>query len=98
MKDYRYAGMTSKLTVYIKDSLRQQLKDAVENKSLSQLVSDALESYLSAELVKDLSSSNGDNALPSLSEVVKRRPKGRGSSAEIIAIQRRGRNDRPSRQ
>ena len=90
--------MTSKLTVYIDDSLRKLLKDAADTKSLSQLVNEALESYISASLVKDMPSDKSNKGLPSLSEVVKKRPKARGSSAGIIANQRRGRNDRLSRQ
>jgi len=82
--------MTSKLTVYIDDSIRKSLKDSAGTGSLSELVNDALESYMSTSLVRDLSSK--EDELPSLSEVTRRRPKARGSSAEIIASQRRGRN------
>ena len=88
--------MTSKLTVYIDESLRRLLKDSAGTQSLSELVNDALESYISAGLVRDLPSDTKNQGFPSLSEVVKRRPKAHGSSAEIIASQRRGRNARLS--
>ncbi len=87
--------MTSKLTVYVDDSTRQLLRDSTGGKSLSAIVNDALESYMSASLVRDLSSK--EDEFPSLSEVTRRRPKARGSSVEIIASQRRGRNARLSR-
>ena len=95
---YRNNVMTSKLTVYIDDSVRQILKDSAGEKSFSELVNDALESYLSASLVGDLSplGKNG-NELPSLSEVARRRPRVTGSSSEIISSQRRDRNARVSR-
>lgn len=87
--------MTSKLTVYIDDSTRRMLKDSGE--SLSKLVNDAIESYMSQGLVEGLSLPTREAvALPSLSEVVRKRPKARGSSTEIIASQRRGRNARLS--
>ena len=93
--------MTSKLTVYINDSIRQFLKESAGSESISKLVNDALESYMSATLVKDLappSSKKKDWNFPSLSEVEKRRPRSKGvlSSTEIIASQRRGRNARLS--
>jgi hypothetical protein len=91
--------MTSKLTVYIDESIRQLLKESAGEESYSKIVNDALESYISGALVKDLSppkKKKGEMTYPSLSEVVKRRPKARGSSAEIISSQRRGRNARLS--
>jgi hypothetical protein len=90
--------MTSKLTVYIDDSVRQLLKESAGTESISKFVSDALESYMSAILVRDLVPPNNktNRSFPSLSEVEKRRPKAQGSSAEIIASQRRGRNARLS--
>ena len=87
--------MTSKLTVYVDDSTRQLLRDSAGRKSLSAIVNDALESYMSASLVRDLSSK--EDEFPSLSEVTKRRPRAHGSSVEIIASQRRGRNASLSR-
>ena len=95
-------GMTSKLTVYIDDSMRQFLKESADTESISKVVNDALESYLSAALVKDLapptSPRRKESGFPSLSEVEKRRPHSKGlvSSTEIIAGQRRGRNARLS--
>jgi len=86
--------MTSKLTVYVDDSIRQLLRDSTGTRSLSEIVNDALESYMSASLVRDLSSKE---EFPSLSDVVKKRPRARGSSADIIASQRRGRSARLSR-
>jgi hypothetical protein len=92
--------MTSKLTVYIDESIRQLLKESAGEESYSKIVNDALESYISGALVKDLSppkeKTKGEMSYPSLSEVVKRRPKAEGSSAEIISSQRRGRNARLS--
>ena len=89
--------MTSKLTIYIDESTRQLLKESNEG-SYSKIVNDALESYISAGLVKDLSPPNKkkDASFPSLSEGVKRRPKARGSSTQIISSQRRERNARVS--
>ncbi|HXQ93170.1 MAG TPA: hypothetical protein VN739_09215 [Nitrososphaerales archaeon] len=90
--------MTSKLTVYVDDSVRKSLRESARGKKISQIVNDALESYLSSTLVRDLSfPDKGDNEFPSLSEVVKKRPRVRGSSAGIIASQRRGRSARLSR-
>ena len=98
-----YYGMTSKLTVYIDDSVRQFLKEsAADSESISKIVNDALESYMSATLVKDLtlpaSSRRKQLNFPSLSEVEKRRPSSKGlrSATEIITSQRRGRNARLS--
>jgi hypothetical protein len=90
--------MPSKLTVYIDDSLRQFLKESAGNGSVSKLVSDALESYMSEAFVRDLKPPDDkkDRNFPSLSEVKKRRPRAKGSSAEIIASQRRSRNARLS--
>ncbi len=93
--------MTSKLTVYIDDSIRRFLKESGESESISKLVNDALESYMSATIVKDLvppGTKKKEWNFPSLSEVEKRRPKSKGllSAAEIMASQRRGRNARLS--
>jgi hypothetical protein len=92
--------MTSKLTVYIDDSVRQLLKESAgSEESISKLVNDALESYMSASLVKELfpphrGKKKEELGFPSLSEVEKRRPRSKGlaSAAEIIANQRRRRN------
>jgi hypothetical protein len=96
---YRFNVMTSKLTVYVDDSVRKLLNDSLGGRSLSEVVNDALESYVSAIFVRDLSfpSKKAEAGFPSLSEVVRRRPKVRGSSTEIIGSQRRGRNARLSR-
>ena len=51
--------------------------------------------YVSTNLVRDLSSK--EDELTSLSEVTRKRPKAHGSSVEIIASRRRGRNTRLSR-
>lgn len=89
--------MTSKLTVYIDDSTRKLLNEYRGEKSLSQIVNDALDSYIPAGLVRDLSLPAKELVVfPSLSEVVKRRPRASGSSAEIIASHRKGRNARLS--
>lgn len=103
MTAYHHYGMTSKLTVYIADSVRQFLKEeSADTESISKVVNDALESYMSATLVKDLapptSPRRKESGFPSLSEVEKRRPDSKGlvSSTEIIAGQRRSRNARLS--
>ncbi len=85
--------MTSKLTVYVDDSLKQFLKESAGNESVSKLVNDAPESYMSEAFVRNLTppDKKKNRNLPSLSEVKKRRPRAKGSSAEIIASQRRGR-------
>ena len=90
--------MTSKLTVYIDDSVRQFLKESAGTESISKLVNDALESYMSATLVKDLTPPGKKKTwnFPSLSEVERRRPRSRSSSTEIISNQRRSRNARLS--
>jgi hypothetical protein len=92
--------MTSKLTVYVEDSVKQSLKESAGEKKLSKIVNEALVSYMSATLVRSLSppDSKNDIVFPSLSEVTTRRPRARGSSTEIIASQRRGRSARLSRQ
>ena len=96
--------MTSKLTVYVDDSVRKFLKESAVSESISKIVSDALESYLSSTIVRDLipptSSKRKEWNFPSLSEVENRRPSSKGlvSAEEIIATQRRGRNARLSRQ
>jgi len=54
----------------------------------------SLESYASTNLARDLSSQ--EDELPSISEVIRKGPKARGSSAEIIASQKRSRNARLS--
>jgi hypothetical protein len=104
--------MTSKLTVYIEDSVKRQLKEEANgSKSLSELVNDALESYLSAQLINDFATPYASNEkkgkrhlarfeLPSLSEVKKRRPRISStspSSAEIISELRSDRIARISR-
>ena len=90
--------MTVKLTVYIDESLKQTIKENYGNRKISDLVSDALESYVAAGLIGDLNlpTKISGSELPSLSEVKRKRPKAIGSSAEIIASQRRGRNARLS--
>jgi hypothetical protein len=88
--------MTSKLTVYIEDSTRELLSEYRGEETLSQLVNDALESYLPGSLVEGLVSPRGSTTYPSLQEVVKRRPKAKGSSAEIVTAQRKGRSSRLS--
>ena len=90
--------MTVKLTVYIDESLKQTIKENSGNRKISDLVSDALESYVAASLIGDLNlpTKISSSELPSLSEVKRKRPKAIGSSAEIIASQRRGRNARLS--
>jgi hypothetical protein len=92
--------MTAKLTVYVDESLKRLIKETSGNRKMSDVVSDALESYLTAGLIKEpnLSDKKKTSApeLPSLSEVRSRRPKAPGSSAEIIASQRRGRDARLS--
>lgn len=90
--------MKSKLTVYIDNSIRQFLKESDESENISKLVNDALESYMSATLVRELvppGRKKGEWSFPSLSEVEKRRPKSKGltSAEEIIASQRRVRNE-----
>ncbi len=91
--------MTSKLTVYIDESLKRLIKETSGGRKISDIVSDALESYLAASLVADLAPTSeiSSSELPSLSEVKRKRPKAPGSSAEIITAQRRGRNARLSR-
>ena len=94
--------MTSKLTIYVDDSIRQKLNEAAIDRSISDIVNDALESYLVSSMIGDLFPfMEGQEALsdelPSISEVKRRRPKVKGSSSEILASQRRGRNDRISR-
>lgn len=91
--------MPSKLTVYVSDSVRQFLNEAAGGESISKLVNDALESYMAATFVRDLEPPGQKirTNFPSLAEVERRRPKVEGSSAEIIANQRRGRNARLSR-
>jgi len=85
--------MKSKLTVYVDDSVMKSLREFASGKKISKIVNDALESYLSSTLVRDLSfPDSSDIRFPSLSEVVKKRPKARGSSAGIIASQRRRRS------
>ncbi len=92
--------MTSKLTVYVDDWVRRSLKESAGPQSISKLVNDALESYLSATLVRDLGppsrNKTSTRGFPSISEVKRRRPRAKGSSAEIITSQRRGRNARLS--
>ncbi len=92
--------MTTKLTVYVDDSLKRLIKETSGNRKMSDVVNEALESYLAAGLVSDLSMPNKIplSELPSLSDVRRKRPKASGSSEEIIASQRRGRNARISRQ
>ena len=90
--------MTSKLTVYVDESVKRLLKESAGDRKLSEIVNDALESYMSSTLVRDLYPTlKKDAEFPSLSEVVRRRPRALGSSAEIIASQRRGRGARISR-
>ena len=86
--------MTTKLTVYIDESPKRLVKETSGNRKISDIVSDALESYLAAGLIKnqDLPDEISASELPSLSDVKSRRPKAPGSSAEIIASQRRERN------
>ena len=90
--------MTVKLTVYVDESLKRLIKETSGDKKISDVVSDALESYVAAGLVNNLNLPGEVSApeLPSLSEVRRRRPKAVGSSAEIIATQRRGRSARLS--
>ncbi len=90
--------MTTKLTVYIDESLKRLIKETSGDRKISDVVSDALESYMAAGLVSDLELPNrvSVNELPSLSEVRKKRPKVRGSSTEIISHQRRDANARLS--
>ena len=88
--------MTTKLTVYIDDSLKRLLKETCGDRKLSDVVGEALRSYISSGLAGDLKipGQTSSSALPSLSEVKARRPKaGGGSSAEMIAAQRRGRKN-----
>jgi hypothetical protein len=92
--------MTPKLTVYVDESLKRLIKETSGNRKMSDVVSEALESYLAAGSMSDLRPPD-KSALsepPSLSEVRRKRPRASRSSAEIIAGQRRGRNDRLSRQ
>jgi hypothetical protein len=85
--------MTSKLTVYVDDSIRQMLKNSAGTRSLSEIVNEALESYMSSGLIREMPVSGEKAAgFPSLSEVTRKRPSAKGSSVEIIASQRRGRN------
>jgi hypothetical protein len=90
--------MTVKLTVYVDESLKRLIKETYGNRKISDVVSDALESYLAAGAIKNPNSSNktSPSELPSLSDVRNGRPKASGSSAEIIAGQRRERNARLS--
>src|SRR5579884_430717 len=97
-----YAVMTSKLTVYVDDSLKRLIKETSGNRKISEIVSEALEYYLSASSISYFKVPGGSKKpnsvatgeLPSLSEVKKRRPKATGSSAEIIASQRRDRKEK----
>ena len=86
--------MTVKLTVYVDESLKRLIKETSGDKKISDVVSEALESYVAAGSVNNLNlpSEAAAPELPSLSEVRRGRPKAVGSSAEIIASQRRGRS------
>jgi hypothetical protein len=90
--------MTEKLTVHVDESLKRLIKETSGNRKISDVVSDALESYLAAGSIKvpNLPGKVPVSELPSLSEVRSRRPKVTGSSAEMIASQRRDRNARLS--
>ena len=90
--------MTTKLTVYLDESLKRLIKETSGDRKISDVVSDALESYVAAGLVSDLDLPNKISAseLPSLSEVRRKRPKVRGSSTKIISEQRRDANARLS--
>ncbi len=86
--------MTTKLTVYLDESLKRRIKETSGDRKISEVVSEALESYVAVGTIKELHLPGEDSTpeLPSLSEVKARRPKVAGSSAEILARQRRSRN------
>jgi hypothetical protein len=86
--------MTVKLTIYVDESLKRLIKETSGDRKISAVVSDALESYVSTGSIRDLKLPDQAGRrweMPSLSEVKSKRPKANGSSAEIIADQRRER-------
>ena len=89
--------MTTKLTVYIDESLKRLIKETSGNRKMSEVVSDALASYVAAGSISDVGLKDlAVSELPSLTDVRMKRPKAAGSSAKMISAQRRDRNARLS--